>query len=792
MRRWNLTADDPLVLCLAADSRLVVPDYLDDQIWELTLRGGDPPAIAAQTTYGLRARGMRIFPTLVLDGRPFADPTHFSKAPAVVTLLPNYIRVEAVPAPGFLWTLEYWVPDSHLLAGRVTVANRDSRAHDVRLRLSATLRPGEDPQAMRAESLHGVAVLTGRSGGLAPVIFLSGGAVAEPSPYPTIAVATSLSPGGARSWTWGHAALAEADRSFDAVRGVVGRAWDAEIARLERLADSLVDVETGDPEWDAAFHLTQVVCLASFVGPTRHLPHAWPVPGRLPDRGFSARGDGRDYGWPWDGLEAQTAVYLARQILPAAPELVRGILLNFLSARLPEGGVDGRPGLARQRGGFLCAPLLADLASDLGDIDFAREVLPGLRSLFDTWFTPTHDRDGDGFPEWDHTLQAGMDDSPTFTRWQRWSQALDITTAETPDLAAYLYREARALLDMKRATGSKRNLAEIEMRMGELVRGLDAAWIDNAASFGYLDRDLHRSHAGRRLAKEQGSFQVRLRGALEDSGRLIVRVDGPETEAHGIRVTLHGQPTAGRARIERLTRADFQWYWDFGTATTRAYRRVEAIEVAGVGDDFHTEVWLPDTTRQEVGQLFPLWAGMVDAGRARRLIRRTILDSRRYWRSFGIPDCSAADPAYTGGEAAGPGAVTMFANSLVGEALTDLGYVDRAAELVTRLMAASLATLRQEKTTFQAHNPDSGAGLGERGHPAGAAPLSLFLHVLGVRLIDAHRVWVKGRNPFPWPVTLRWMGVTIRRLPTHTLITFPNGQETRVDDAQAQLVEQAD
>ncbi|HLB50317.1 MAG TPA: hypothetical protein VJL59_25115, partial [Anaerolineales bacterium] len=62
MRDWKLTQADPLALRLAADVRFGPTDYADDQIWELTLAGGDPAALALRTTYGLRAREMRIFP----------------------------------------------------------------------------------------------------------------------------------------------------------------------------------------------------------------------------------------------------------------------------------------------------------------------------------------------------------------------------------------------------------------------------------------------------------------------------------------------------------------------------------------------------------------------------------------------------------------------------------------------------------------------------------------------------------------------------------------------------------
>ena len=52
MYEWNLKNGDPLSLTIATDARLVAPDYTDDQIWELKIGGGDPPALALQTTYG--------------------------------------------------------------------------------------------------------------------------------------------------------------------------------------------------------------------------------------------------------------------------------------------------------------------------------------------------------------------------------------------------------------------------------------------------------------------------------------------------------------------------------------------------------------------------------------------------------------------------------------------------------------------------------------------------------------------------------------------------------------------
>ena len=83
MRDWYLIQDDPLALRLAADARFSPTDYADDQIWELSLAGGEPPALALRTTYGLRACEMRLFPLFGEGDRVVSQPADFVFTPAV-------------------------------------------------------------------------------------------------------------------------------------------------------------------------------------------------------------------------------------------------------------------------------------------------------------------------------------------------------------------------------------------------------------------------------------------------------------------------------------------------------------------------------------------------------------------------------------------------------------------------------------------------------------------------------------------------------------------------------------
>ena len=78
MRDWNLRPGDPLSLTLAADFRLSKPDYVNDHIWELEIGGGEPAALAIRTTYGLRARAMRLFYRFGELGKTITNPAEFS------------------------------------------------------------------------------------------------------------------------------------------------------------------------------------------------------------------------------------------------------------------------------------------------------------------------------------------------------------------------------------------------------------------------------------------------------------------------------------------------------------------------------------------------------------------------------------------------------------------------------------------------------------------------------------------------------------------------------------------
>ena len=166
----------------------------------------------------------------------------------------------------------------------------------VLLELCGQLAPLEAGQNLAPLPMQSVNVLAGRSSDLAPVIFLTGGPQPGPGPYPSLAFDLALEPAGSRCLTWAQAALADPADSLNLARRTAARPWEAELARIEQInAAQTIDIQTGDPDWDAALALSQKAAFSLFFGPNQHLPNPSFVLARQPDQGYSAA-------WGWHGL----------------------------------------------------------------------------------------------------------------------------------------------------------------------------------------------------------------------------------------------------------------------------------------------------------------------------------------------------------------------------------------------------------------------------------------------------------------------------------------------------------
>ncbi len=789
MREWNLKTNDPLHLIIAADAQLTELDYANDHIWELSLVGGDPAALALQTSYGLRARSMRLFPQFLSQGYTLRDPQNFFLPPVVKRNDSNFIEVCFSPFAEVNVQYEIWAASSHVLAGRFTFINQNNHTADFDFELTGLLNPlGREGRSMSVSQVGINHVLSGASEDLQLVCFMTGGPGANNSPLPGLSLKIELEPGGARQITWALAALASTQESFDLARLTTAREWEAEKTRIELLnASRQIEIHTGDADWDAALAITQKIAAGLVYSPGGDLPHPSFVLARTPEQGYSLLGDGSDYSHLWNGQTVLDAWYLSSLLSPGMEQFAAGWIENFIAVQQHYGSIDWKPGMARQRSKRLAQPLLATLTwrvyEYLEDDTWLERIYPRLMGFIKTWFNSQNDSDQDGFPEWQHPYQIGLDAIPLYHSWLPGSQGVDPRAVESPALAAFLFSECQSLSRMAALLNKVVDqtwLKQISNRLRELV---ESQWDSTFNSYLYRDTVTHQHLPGVSLFSFRGSGKQTLDYSLEPAQRLLVRIKTSDEKTRQTHITIHGQ-TLQDAQSEEVLPRQIHWLYGEGRYSTRNhFTRVDEVIVrqAQAGDTCTIETI--DFTSQDISLLLPLWAGIPSAERARELIVKTIL--QEYLQPYGLPVCPTRlwpvldDSTHH---------VSLLWNQMIVEGLLAYGYRQEAVMLIGRMMQAVILSLKSSHQVSTCYHAATGRGSGDRGSLQGLAPLGLLLQTIGLRLLTTKKAVIEGFNPFPWPINVQYRGTKIYFESQSTRFELPNGHVVTIVDSKRHVI----
>lgn len=838
-----LTPGTPWSVKIAADARLTTTDYGDDAGYALNAIDGP---LGLTSSYGGRCAQM------LWDLRWHRPDTgavvhavaDYAAPPLLHDYGPAFALIETRPFPDLHAQIAYIAHTSHSAICRIELHNTADTptpyvlTSGMRLRLHQSDAVTTDPVAefRLEEATHGAFVYTVP---LQLVLFW-----AEAGPYAAVSLPDgpvwtiahdreiTLAPDERRVLLFGLLTPQREEAAGTPLHGVaqaiLATDWTAELARQRLASANIPQIETGDAAWDAAIacaYRMAARCYLSGSGDTRRYPEV-PGPGgrapdihrsgvgyaplpyasfvftRIPERGYPPEGRPEEHSWQWNGQVATEAYVNLPGVAPFAPELGKAVLRNYLHIQQEDGFIDWKPGLAGQRAGWECMPLLATLTRIIydytGDLDFLQEVYPGLLRHLDRWFTPANDRNGDGFPEWTHTVQSAFDDNPGFVPWRAWSQGADLSKANSPDLGAYLYREHRELVAIARLLPEQRRLAlnadivRLTHRADQLRDMVEVLWSAEHGTYLYGDRDTLLSHPGEQIWETQGPGEWQhSHGAEGGNGkvisvtppipsplsarRVVIRIEG--AEAPQVSVLLQGEDAHEQALTEVLDRAAFGW-WGGGVVSATSEGRFSGlshIAVAGVTAQQRVRISFVDYTRQNQTQLLPLWAGIPDAARAEVLVRRTITDPERFWRAYGMPNCSAQDPAYAGNNVDGSGGVWMPWNTMIGEGLCDYGYVAEAWELFSRIMAAQVRALTQDHCFREAYDSDTGAGLGDADYIWGMVPLHLLTRLHGVLILSQDQVALQPADTLGRRIVIRRHGLMVERQGRQATITWLDG-----------------
>jgi hypothetical protein len=788
MREWNLRAGDPLSLFLAADARFCGPDYADDQVWELSLGGEDPPALSVESTLGLRAVCLRIFPVFTIANRPIQDPATFASPPVVRRFAPNYIEVRCRPVAGLEAQCEYWVPESHALAGRITLRTTGPDPLGGEFGLAGILRPAAEgePFAIDSAGPYEGAYLRGRMRNSVPVLLTAGAAGIGRGPIPALKLPFEIESSKPQSLRWVFCCRASAEESLRTGRAVLAREWDAEIARIELADASLPEIETGRADWDAVLAFSQQTAIQALIGPTQHLPYPSPVIGRNPERGYSLRGDGSDYAPGWSGAGLGDLLMILPVWALAHGETAKDLVRNFVAAS-GDGLPDARPGAARQRSGLLAPPLLAQAAGRaLGgreDVRFLDELWPLAGRCLEAWFGPEHDRDRDGAPEWERPDSFGPDVPPLLAREDPWGGWVRPEEVESPALIALLIGECHAAARMAERAGSAERVQYWKQRSEEL-RGV-LGRMETAGGYRAIDRDTHRSPEGRRLWDGRLEKETAVHAAWQEPARVLLRCAGALETRPVVRIILQGRDADGRPREEEFRSERFAWLHGAGTCFSGTiWTRIDAIRTEGAPAGMTLRLEIPELQREDLSEFLPLWSRSVPAERAADLFAR-LSEGSEFDSPAGLRFVPRSDRA-AGME--GAGGVGMFWNMLLGEAALRYGKTDLVRGWIEKWMGTLAGSLRMDRSFRSRYDPQQAGGSGPRNSALGIFPVGLFLSALGVHPVSATRLLRFGRSIFSFPVTVRWRGLTIRCEGDLLSVIFPSGEEQTYRGADRILI----
>jgi hypothetical protein len=790
MRNWNFSPGRSLTLTLAADARLCHTSYINDQIWELRLGNSEPPVISLETTFGLRARLCRIFPRFVHDGKTINDPEQFSSPIIIHQYFPNYIQFSFRPFSHINVRQEYWVPESQVIAGRTILINTSKEPCDLQLVWVELLLASADGSRMADREIGMKAILAGKTGDLAPVFFLNGEAQSGKSSYPSLTNTYQIPPHSQEETRWVHVALADIDSSYILAKEIIKKDWTIEFSRIKRLNSTRLEIITGNKDWDTVFFISQNIAQQLIQNPINLPVSNSFVTSRNSEQGYSLRKDGSDYDHFWNGQTPLETYYLLNYLLPVSPDLVKDILDNFLKTQIPSGEIDWKPGIAGQRSHILATPLLSEIAIQLyehtGDLTYIGSIFPKLLAFFKSWFSKAHDRDGDQIPEWDQMRQIGFDDLPLFSQDHLWSAGLDITTVESPDLCSFLFNECNSLLKIAKLL----NCDDESLILGDIAEKLKAfveqSWNEQSACYLYQDRDIHISPTGMDLGIIHGSGVLDIHQEFQVPIRPIIKIETKKDATRPTRIFIHGSGVTGSHRVEQIPATKIRWHVGYAYVTSDfTYRFIEQIEINGVQPDDLVRVYTGNLTSMDQSLLLPLWAGIPPPNRAKILINLSLFNKKKFLSAHGIRtstnflDKKEYPENYYG--------IFLPWTSLILQGLLKYGERKKSSEIFTRLLKTIIRSHQNNMVLHQSFHSENGKPLGAQNTLSSLIPIGVFLEIAGIKIRNSSKIELSGHNPFPWPVTVKYQGMTVVKSEKKTLVVFPDGQNMTVDNDQ-QLV----
>ena len=623
---------------LCSDARSSLPDGVNDHCWLVSTTQSQPSALSVITTYGLRASHMQVFPSFTCEDQTVQDPAQFHTQPLVQFHSTNYLSISFSPFRDIEVLYEFWVPASQLIMGEITCTNRSEKTKSLQVDWLVELSPLSGGSPMKHSQYGLSTVLQGECADLFPVFYLSGDTSPSRSTIPGLSTRFLLLPAASKRSLWVLASLSTSDTSFQLARQYSSRSMEIEKLRVE-MADKLdqAQISVAHPILGEALELSRVRANQLLMPPTGNFKFPTFVNARGPDTGFYPRKALLEINPEWSGQTFPQIWLMAQTLLPGRPALVRGFIMNMLTRRPTQSGIDHRVGLNGALTGHTALPLAAQLVADLhtylNDLPWLEEIYPDLLTSVKLWITDEPDGSlrVSGLA---HPIQLGLQLSGEDAEISASNIWMKLGIDNNLLVTSLLIRELTDLIQVSRWLGKTEEIAWLENTKARLTSQLLSIRDDHTGLFHNLEQSPDYPAAGKpiHVYKHNGLYNPRRK--FHANNRVYLRITGEERIKPGFSCTLNTR-LGEKTTALHITSSDLI---EFGNTRLFVSEQVcdflESLEIRDLSNGLSIEVGLPDTEEVDLTQLLTLYAGVLSSSQADQMLRH--LHVRDFFGSEGL------------------------------------------------------------------------------------------------------------------------------------------------------------
>ena len=767
----------PKNIILGTDGHFVPIIPETDQIWSLQFEPSVTNLFYLQTTYGLRARSMRLFPNILLEGQRLTRLVDFAKLPTVTRYTPGSIEIEYETIQGLRIVFTCFFPEPAVIVGDLTVTNPTAAAMNASIEMAATLVPMHQGTPSRPQKIDKCTIITGQSDNLWPVLFMSGGPSAQTNPHPALSFSLQLLPKQSHVVQWSLSTKDSLSSSFKSAQKILSTPWKNQSRNQQKFHEAhTLFIHTGDPDWDAALFLSQV---SANLHCNRRVKSASDRPcfmeSRLPDQAEPESDKGN--------LTLLNALHLGEVILPAHCKVLENLIESFISQIDEKGQLSTRftrIGVSRS---FQEAPLLAQLILELyeinQDLPFLRKNFPHLCRFIDSWFIADPNTPGHFRLTWEDPQQLQINTGLfNFDIWESTGKGLNIQSVESPALAAILLREVRSLQTIASILNEEVPLKKFQEYGNLLQKQLGQFWQEDQKGFVYLDRQSHLKSLRELYYPAPATEKLIINKRFTRPQRLQLHLTSDDEFTRACHIQFIGKDHSDKVVIEKFNQKEIRWISGHAHLTTnQIFSFLDNVTINGLHPKDQILLETAEFAQTDITCLSPIWSGGMHKKQLNSMVKRQLNWKKKDFQ-YGIPetwDCHQKLPENL------PIFVNILWNTILIKGLITHGLKEQAVHLFQNMMAAIITGLKNYQGFFPFFNKGDGHPTGTRNGIAGLIPVRLFLQIAGIRLFTPNRVAIWGKNPFPWPVEITWQGLTLHRDSTQTNIIFPDGSTYQTD-----------